>query len=511
MRIRPETIRAGLTDGRRNGPLAIAHRGASSYAPENTLEAFRKAAALGADMWELDVRLSADGVCMVAHSDDLAATTGESGRVSKTPYGRLRRIPGLKGGFIPRFDQVLELAQDLGAGLYVELKDADAGPEVVRLLTEKKFEPAVIGSFLAGVIRSLKASGCSWPLSILVPAQADPFALAEQTGADMIHLCWEGSAPNPQKLITSELLERARFQGLEVVLWHEERREIVADLIGLPVWGICSSAPEMLKPFVASTQRPIQVVCHRGAGFFAPENTLSAARICYNQGFQFVEIDVRTTADGMPIVMHDATVDRTTNGHGLVRDMTWAEIERLDAGAWFDPFYTGEPVARLEDLLRLAHGNGGLYIEIKDGREAAVLDAVVGAGMEQRCFYWSEHAVCLERLRRAAPSASLMLRRKDVANLPQAIDRLCPYIVEFEWPHADPDDLEICRKAGVKRMALYLGTDADVFRVLIRLNFELINLDRSDIFKRVYRSNIAEVIRRDETPQITGGRSRLHE
>jgi len=497
MRIRPESIRAELMGGRRNRPLAIAHRGASSHAAENTVEAFRKATALGADMWELDVRLSADDVCMVSHSDDLVHTTGETGRISKTPYERLRRIPGLKGGFIPRFDQVLDLAEDVGAGLYIELKDADAGPEVLRLLKDRKFELAVIGSFLTGAIRSLKESGCPWPLSVLVPAQAEPFTLAEQTQADMIHLCWEDSAQNPQSLITDELLERARYQGLEVVLWHEERRDVVADLIGLPVWGICGKAPEMLKPFVVSTERPIQVVCHRGASFFAPENTLAAARICYNQGFQFVEIDVRTTADGIPIVMHDPIVDRTTDGHGLVSDLTWAEIERLDAGAWFDPFYTGEPVPRLEDHLRLAKGNGGLYIEIKDGREAAVLDAVICGGMETRCFFWSEHASCLERLRQAAPSARLMLRRQDLANLPEALDRLSPFIVEFEWPNVDPEDLEVCGKSGIKSMALYLGHDPHVFHTLIRQGFDLINLDRGDIFKRVYQSDISEVIRRD--------------
>ena len=238
MKIRPESIRAELTGGRRNGPLAIAHRGASSHAPENTLEAFRKATALGADMWELDVRLSDDGVCVVSHDDDLVFTTGQPGRISKTPYERLRRIPGLKGGFIPRFDQVLDLAEAVGAGLYIELKDVDAGPAVLRLLKDRQFELAVIGSFLTGAIRSLKASGCRWPLSVLVPAHAEPFTLAEQTGADMIHLCWEDSVPHPQSLVTAELLERARSQGLEVVLWHEERQDVVADLIGLPVWGI---------------------------------------------------------------------------------------------------------------------------------------------------------------------------------------------------------------------------------------------------------------------------------
>ncbi|WP_067504938.1 glycerophosphodiester phosphodiesterase family protein [Actinoplanes sp. TFC3] len=94
-------------------------------------------------------------------------------------------------------------------------------------------------------------------------------------------------------------------------------------------------------------------VAHRGYSAVAPENTLPALAAGVLAGATFIEFDVRTTADGVPVVIHDRTVDRTTSGSGKVWELTCDEVAGLDAGSWFSPAYTGIGVPRLTQVLDL--------------------------------------------------------------------------------------------------------------------------------------------------------------
>ena len=125
---------------------------------------------------------------------------------------------------------------------------------------------------------------------------------------------------------------------------------------------------------------PVVAVGHRGAMRFAPENTLAGFDKAIEMGARVVEIDVRMTADGHFVVMHDARVDRTTDGRGPVARLTLAEIKALDAGSWFAPEFTGERVPTLREALRHVKGRAGVDIDFKAGPEdsaariAAILD-----------------------------------------------------------------------------------------------------------------------------------------
>lgn len=109
-------------------------------------------------------------------------------------------------------------------------------------------------------------------------------------------------------------------------------------------------------------------VSHRGAAGLAPENTLAAVRAGIAHDMQVIEIDIHQTADGALVVMHDPTVDRTTNGSGAIRDLTLAQVQDLDAGSWFGPAFAGEPVPTLDAVLdTVAEAEGvTLYIEVKN-------------------------------------------------------------------------------------------------------------------------------------------------
>jgi len=113
------------------------------------------------------------------------------------------------------------------------------------------------------------------------------------------------------------------------------------------------------------------VIGHRGAAFSAPENTLAGFRRAAALGASWVEFDVRLAADGTCIVLHDDIVDRTTNGAGRADAMSFAELSRLDAGAWFDPAFAGERVPSLAETIEaLAELGLGANIELKPSRGA---------------------------------------------------------------------------------------------------------------------------------------------
>ncbi|MBI1214868.1 MAG: glycerophosphodiester phosphodiesterase [Alphaproteobacteria bacterium] len=123
-----------------------------------------------------------------------------------------------------------------------------------------------------------------------------------------------------------------------------------------------------------------KVIGHRGAKAYAPENTLSSIRTAADLGVEWVEVDVKLTKDGVAIIFHDDDLDRTTNGHGPVKDADWATISELDAGSWYGDSFFGEPVPTLEQLLdTVIDLNLGLNLEIKPcaGREVETAEVAL--------------------------------------------------------------------------------------------------------------------------------------
>ena len=131
-----------------------------------------------------------------------------------------------------------------------------------------------------------------------------------------------------------------------------------------------------------------RIQAHRGAGKLAPENTLAAIRRGHALGFRAIEIDARLSSDDVPVVIHDRTLERTTNGQGAVAETTAAAIARLDAGGWFGPEYRGEPVPTLAEAIALCRAQGiWINLEIKrlPGRTARIGEAV--ARTAAQCYH----------------------------------------------------------------------------------------------------------------------------
>jgi glycerophosphoryl diester phosphodiesterase len=133
-------------------------------------------------------------------------------------------------------------------------------------------------------------------------------------------------------------------------------------------------------------------IAHRGAGKLAPENTLAAFRLGAQHGYRMFECDAKLSADGVPFLLHDATLERTTNGRGTAGDLPLGALAQLDAGRWHSRAYAGEAVPTLEALARFCIANGCfLNIEIKPtpGQEEHT-GRVVG---ETAARLWQDQAV----------------------------------------------------------------------------------------------------------------------
>ncbi|HXN87507.1 MAG TPA: glycerophosphodiester phosphodiesterase family protein [Candidatus Binataceae bacterium] len=209
-------------------------------------------------------------------------------------------------------------------------------------------------------------------------------------------------------------------------------------------------------------------IAHRGSSGAFPENTIAAFLAAANEGAQMCELDVAATRDGAVVVIHDDTVDRTTNGTGAVEDFTLKKIQRLDAGEKFDPRFRGERIPTLEQVLKAVRGKLGLNIEIKEGaveREVCELirkhDALATSMVSS--FDWK----ALATVQAIDPQIRIaLLAEKNRDALIEAAWKMGAYAVN---PRFDLVDAAFCAKAHARGLQVLVWTvDApEAMRALI--------------------------------------------
>lgn len=226
--------------------LKIAHRGASAHAPENTLSAFDKAIAMGADMVELDVRATRDGHLVVIHDEHVGRLTGCARSVRDMTLAEIKQIQIGDNERIPTLEEVI---RHIGTRcrLYIEIKAPGVEEAVVRMLLENNLQDsAIVGSFVPEHVRNVKRLGPEIRTALLIRSPDEDYvANALAVGASYVHLCWE-RYPSPHRLLTPEVISKIREHGLGIIIWHEERPEEIAAITKMDIDGICSNNPELL-------------------------------------------------------------------------------------------------------------------------------------------------------------------------------------------------------------------------------------------------------------------------
>jgi glycerophosphoryl diester phosphodiesterase len=198
----------------------------------------------------------------------------------------------------------------------------------------------------------------------------------------------------------------------------------------------------MASPLVHSLllAAQIAVISHRGEHLKHPENTLPAFQAAIEAGADYFELDVRTTSDGRLVLMHDRTVDRTTNGKGAVREMTFDQIRALSAG--------GAQPPSLEEALTLAHGHIGVYVDSKDIAPADLVRALERADMLDKVVIYGG-AEFLKNVQAIRPSLKVMPEANNAATLERLIDSLKLHVAAFDAHDFTDDVIQIAKHAGV--------------------------------------------------------------
>ena len=234
-------------------------------------------------------------------------------------------------------------------------------------------------------------------------------------------------------------------------------------------------------------------IAHRGFSTQYPENTLLAFEQALELGVNWLELDLQITSDGHLVVMHDATVDRTTDGVGSVLEKTLAEIQELDAGIWRGERYRHTRIPTFAEVLDTLGQRANIVVELKfEGQEAipAVLDAIASTGLQERTVISSFDLPKLPRVKALAPNAAVTALLK--ANGRSAEDLISTTLglgADTIGPRCSDIDATLVGKAheaGLLVRAWGLGRDqGEEMTRLIDLGVDGMTTDCPDILQRI--------------------------
>ncbi len=210
----------------------IAHRGASFFEPENTLRALKRAVEMGADMVEVDVRLSRDGELVVMHDPTLDRTTDGRGRVEDMTLGELKRLNAGRGELIPTLQEVIEAVR--GTGLVIEMKIPGIEEMVLEKIHENRLKNVMITSFYHGSLRKVRMLDENIKTGAIFSCQpVKPERMALDAGADAIFPA--------QRFVNGDMIKSVHGNDIQVYPWTVDSPERAKELMGLGVDGMVTN------------------------------------------------------------------------------------------------------------------------------------------------------------------------------------------------------------------------------------------------------------------------------
>ncbi len=222
---------------------------------------------------------------------------------------------------------------------------------------------------------------------------------------------------------------------------------------------------------------PITVTAHRGFSGENPENTLAAFRAAIAAGADMVELDVHLTRDNELVVIHDDTLERTTDGKGNVADKTLAELKNLDAGFRYNPRFAGERIPTLAEVLQLTRGRVRVNIELKKGKKAfpytmeeladRTLAVVEKAEMLDQVLFSSFDPAAVDRIRERNPRLPIaVITQKQWATPEEAGGGKRYPAINSSFKNINENNVRLARSAGLQVHAWTVNTAADMEKVI---------------------------------------------
>jgi glycerophosphoryl diester phosphodiesterase len=207
----------------------------------------------------------------------------------------------------------------------------------------------------------------------------------------------------------------------------------------LPILA-CAAALAQTKPVVA--------IAHRGEHLQHPENTIAAFRAAVDAGADFFELDVRTSADGKLVLMHDRSVDRMTGGKGDVGKMTFEDLRKLEVGVNLGPGFAGARIPTLDEALAFARGRIGVYIDSKDIYAEDAVAAVKRDDMEDQVVVYGDPRY-LKQVGLLSSRMRLMPEARNPTVLRSLLDTLTLKVVAFDASDFNDETIQVARAAKV--------------------------------------------------------------
>lgn len=232
-------------------------------------------------------------------------------------------------------------------------------------------------------------------------------------------------------------------------------------------------------------------VGHRGTVAFGPENTIAGLLKAIELGVHLVEIDIRQTSDGHLVLMHDVTVDRTTNGTGPVAEMTLAEVKALDAGSWYSPEFAGESVPTLAEALDAIGGLALPDLDFKAGDPEKLVDVIRDKQLLGKVTLFCGDWDLLRRIIAMEPAFKI---RPTIASGPLGLGALIqefnPPIVNIDWPDVSEDLIRNIHLEGKLAFVNTMGPGDNEFAIktAIAAGADYIQSDRTDILVAAVRN-----------------------
>ncbi|MBF9018258.1 MULTISPECIES: glycerophosphodiester phosphodiesterase family protein [unclassified Oceanispirochaeta] len=221
----------------------------------------------------------------------------------------------------------------------------------------------------------------------------------------------------------------------------------------------------------------VELVAHRGANGEAPENTISAFNICQVRDIDYVEIDIRSSLDGVLYNHHDKRLGRTSNGKGLFRLRRSSYIDSLDAGSWFSEDFAGEKIPRVEDILMAVGKRTKLFFDVKSCNLKKLLSLIKKYEMQDRCFFWFKKEHMVRSFRKTAPHMALKINCDTPERLSELKARYNPQIIECHLKNVSNKMVDECKNLGLKLMINYGEYDMERFNKALESGADMIVLD----------------------------------
>jgi glycerophosphoryl diester phosphodiesterase len=245
---------------------------------------------------------------------------------------------------------------------------------------------------------------------------------------------------------------------------------------------------DILADFLDPDSKTVLVAAHRAAHLDYPENSLPAIRQAIELGVDIIELDVKVTKDGIPLLMHDGTIDRTTTGSGKPSDYTYEELKNFRLIHQKDT--TDQLIPTFEEALEIVKGHALIDIDIKTGQLDPIVKVIKKMECEDHVFWFDNDYEALEYVRSADPDFMLMPRAYSYEMADSAIHRFRPEVIHIDFSFYDKKVVDLIRQnkariwinaLGIPDLAIANNREDEAIDKLLAFGANIIQTDQPEL------------------------------